>query len=109
MDEMEKLKLRVANETLGQEMNKEITESNYESILDEKKMEVAEELGLKEKIENVGWGNMTTKEVGKIGGQMGGQIGGQMVKKLITMAEAQMAPVDDTTVQNAKEHLEGKR
>lgn len=109
MADMEKLKLRVANETLGQEMNKEITESNYEDILDKKKMEVAEELGLKEKIENVGWGNMTTKEVGKIGGQMGGQIGGQMVKKLIAMAEAQMAPVDEATIQDAKEHLDSKK
>ncbi len=108
MDGLEKLKLRVANETLGQEMNKEITDSNYESVLDEKKMEVAEELGLKEKIANVGWENMTTKEVGQIGGRMGGQIGGQMVKKLVAMAEAQMAPVDDATVQDAKDHLEGK-
>ena len=90
MDGLEKLKLRVANETLGQEMKKEINADNYESALNEKKLEIAEELGLKEKIENVGWENMTTKEVGKIGGRMGGQIGGQMVKKLVAMAEAQM-------------------
>ena len=106
MDGLEKLKLRVANETLGQEMNTEITEDNYERILDEKKLEVAEELGLKEKIENVGWENMTTKEVGKIGGRIGGQIGGQMVKKLVTMAESQMVPVDDATIHDTKEHLE---
>jgi len=106
MDGLEKLKLRVANETLGQEMNTEITEDNYERILDEKKLEVAEELGLKEKIENVGWENMTTKEVGKIGGRMGGQIGGQMVKKLVAMAESQMVPVDGATIQDTKEHLE---
>lgn len=109
MDGLEKLKLRVANETLGKEMHKEINADNYESVLDEKKMEVAEELGLKEKIENVGWENMTTKEVGKIGGRMGGHIGGQMVKNLVAMAEAQMAPVDEETVQDAKEHLEGTR
>jgi hypothetical protein len=106
MDGLEKLKLRVANETLGQEMNTEITEDNYERILDEKKLEVAEELGLKEKIENVGWENMTTKEVGKIGGRMGGQIGGQMVKKLVAMAESQMVPIDDVTIQDTKDHLE---
>jgi hypothetical protein len=106
MDGLEKLKLRIANETLGKEMNTEINAENYESVLDEKKIEVAEELGLKDKIENVGWENMTTKEVGQIGGRMGGHIGGQMVKKLIAMAEAQMAPVDEETIKDAKEDLE---
>ncbi|XEQ93151.1 hypothetical protein SCACP_20030 [Sporomusa carbonis] len=105
---LEKLKLRVANETLGRDMHKEVNDDNYESILDAKKYEVAEELGLKEKIENVGWENMTTKEVGKIGGRMGGHIGGQMVKKLVAMAEAQMAPVDNETVAETKEHLDNK-
>ncbi|SMC94838.1 small, acid-soluble spore protein, alpha/beta type [Sporomusa malonica] len=109
MDGLDKLKLRIANETLGKEMHTEINAQNFESVLDEKKMEVAEELGLKDKIENVGWENMTTKEVGKIGGRMGGQIGGQMVKKLVEMAESQMAPVDDATIADAKEHLEGKQ
>lgn len=109
MDNLKELKLRIANETLGQEMNKKVSDANYEAILDEKKMEVAEDLGLKEKIENVGWENMTTKEVGQIGGKTGGQIGGQMVKNLIAAAEAQMAPVDDDTLHNAKEHLESKQ
>lgn len=90
---MDNLKLKIANETLSQEVGKEITADNYQEILDQKKYEVAEELGLKEKIDNVGWENMTTKEVGKIGGQLGGKIGGNMVKELITMAESQMAPV----------------
>lgn len=108
MDGLEKLKLQVANETLGREMNKEITTDNYESVLEEKKLEVAEELGLKEKIESVGWENMTTREVGKIGGQMGGHIGGQMVKKLVSMAEAQMAPVEDEVKDDSKKHLEDK-
>ena len=108
MDGLEKLKLQVANETLGREMKQEITTDNYESVLDEKKMEVAEELGLKEKIESVGWENMTTKEVGKIGGQMGGHIGGQMVKKLVSMAEAQMAPVEGEVIDDSKKHLEDK-
>ncbi len=108
MDGLEKLKLQVANETLGREMKKEITTDNYESVLEEKKLEVAEELGLKEKIESVGWENMTTKEVGKIGGQMGGHIGGQMVKKLVSMAEAQMAPVEDEVIDDSKKHLEDK-
>ncbi|SDF24162.1 small, acid-soluble spore protein, alpha/beta type [Sporolituus thermophilus] len=95
---LEKLKIRVADETLGREMEQQVTAENYDSVLDQKKYEVAEELGLKEKIEQVGWENMTTKEVGKIGGHMGGKIGGNMVKKLISMAEAQMAPVADEAV-----------
>jgi hypothetical protein len=92
---LEKLKLEVANETLGRDMKQEITADNYESALDGKKWEVAEELGLKDKIENVGWENMTTKEVGKIGGRTGGKIGGNMVKELVAAAESQMAPVAD--------------
>lgn len=95
---LENMKLEIANETLGRDMNQPITEDNYENTLDQKKYEVAEELGLKEKIEQVGWENMTTKEVGKIGGRMGGKIGGQMVKELIEMAESQMAPVSSEAI-----------
>ncbi len=43
------------------------------------KYEVADELGLMNKIKKVDWGNMTTREVGKIGGNM--------VKKMVEMAE----------------------
>jgi len=50
--------------------------------LDRFKYEVADELGLINKINNQGWENMTTREVGKIGGTM--------VKKMIKMAEDQM-------------------
>ncbi len=92
---MEKLKLEVADETLGRDLNTRITAKNYEEALDKKKWEAAEELGMKDKIGDVGWENMTTREVGKIGGRVGGQIGGQMVKELIGMAESQMAPVAD--------------
>lgn len=93
--ELDKLKLEVANETLGRDMDTEISAGNYEAALDKKKWEAAEDLDLKDKIENAGWENMTTGEVGKIGGKVGGRIGGQMVKELITMAESQMAPVAD--------------
>lgn len=91
--ELEKLKLKVADETLGRDMDTRITAGNYEEALDKRKWEAAEELGLKDKIEDVGWENMTTGDVGRIGGKVGGQIGGQMVKELIGMAESQMAPV----------------
>ena len=49
----------------------------------------------------VGWENMTTKEVGQIGGKVGGKIGGQMVRELISMAESQMAPVAEEAVSKA--------
>lgn len=38
--------------------------------LDRFKYEVADELGLLPKIQEQGWENMTTREVGHIGGQM---------------------------------------
>lgn len=94
-EELEKLKLEVADETLGRDMDTDITADNYEQVLDKKKWEAADELGLRGKIEEAGWENMTTGDVGKIGGKVGGQIGGRMVKKLIGMAELQMAPVAD--------------
>lgn len=97
-ESLESLKLEVANETLGRDMGQSINKANYEEALDEKKWEVAEDLGLKEKIEDVGWENMTTKEVGKIGGHVGGEIGGQMVKELISKAESQMAPVAEEAI-----------
>jgi hypothetical protein len=39
-----------------------------ETIEDKLKYEIAEELGLMDKIEEVGWGGLTAKESGKIGG-----------------------------------------
>jgi hypothetical protein len=95
---LDELKLEVANETLGRDMNQTITAENYESALDRKKWEVAADLGMKDKVESVGWENMTTGEVGKIGGRTGGQIGGQMVKELVARAEEQMAPVADEAI-----------
>jgi hypothetical protein len=34
------------------------------------KMEIAKELGLIEKVEELGWGGLTAKETGRIGGLM---------------------------------------
>jgi small acid-soluble spore protein F (minor alpha/beta-type SASP) len=50
--------------------NREHVLPEAEDALDRFKYEVAEELGLRDKIERVGWGDMTTREVGKIGGNM---------------------------------------
>ncbi len=46
------------------------------------KYEVAEELDLDDDIKDRGWENMTTREVGKIGGNM--------VKKMVKFAEGEM-------------------
>jgi len=47
-------------------------EKTTEEIRIEKmKYEIAEELGLLDKVEKVGWGGLTSRESGKIGGIMG--------------------------------------
>lgn len=66
-------------------------EDELRASLDRRKWEVAEELGLADKIRAVGWGNMTSRECGRIGGYLGGHLGGQMVKRMIEFAEAHMA------------------
>ena len=63
----------------------EVPES--EKQLDQLKWEVAEELHLDDDIKDKGFENMTTREVG--------QIGGNMVKKLINYAEEHMADESD--------------
>ncbi|MDD2283215.1 MAG: alpha/beta-type small acid-soluble spore protein [Eubacteriales bacterium] len=56
-------------------------------LLDQFKYEIADELGLREKINTQGWPNMTTRECG----QIGGKIGGNMVKVMIRNAQKMMA------------------
>jgi hypothetical protein len=56
-------------------------------LLDQFKYEIADELGLRDKINTQGWANMTTRECG----QIGGKIGGNMVKIMIRNAEKMMA------------------
>lgn len=58
-----------------------------EDELDQLKYQVAEELDLDDDIEERGWGNMTTREVGKIGGNM--------VKKMVKYAEQEMSDGDN--------------
>lgn len=48
--------------------NKELTES--EKLREKLKYEIAEELGLKEKVDSFGWGSLTAEETGRIGGMM---------------------------------------
>ncbi len=86
---LDRLKYEVAQE-LGLMSGNENPEPAYDQALDRWKYEVADELGLADRIKQVGWGNMTTRECGKIGGRMGGHIGGQMVKRMIQFAESHM-------------------
>ncbi|MDA8226212.1 MAG: alpha/beta-type small acid-soluble spore protein [Desulfitobacterium hafniense] len=65
----------------------EVPES--EAQLDKLKWEVAEELHLDDDIQEKGFANMTTHDVGKIGGTM--------VKKMIEYAEEQMKNGADIT------------
>ena len=48
--------------------NKALTEA--EKLREKMKYEIAEELGLTEKVEQLGWGGLTAEETGRIGGVM---------------------------------------
>lgn len=48
---------------------KELTEAEKKDL--QMKMEIAEELGLMEKVEKMGWKGLTARESGRIGGIMG--------------------------------------
>ena len=48
--------------------NKEL--SDAEMLREKIKYEIAEELGLKDKVDSYGWGGLTAEETGRIGGIM---------------------------------------
>jgi len=54
-----------------------------EKVLDRFKYEVANELGIANQIQSQGWDNMTTREVGTVGGMM--------VKRMLQEAERTLA------------------
>jgi len=54
-----------------------------EQAMENFKNEIATELGLSQRIQSVGYPNMTPKETG--------QIGGQMVRRMIELVEGNMA------------------
>ncbi len=58
-------------------------EPHAEKALDRLKHEVADDLGLDDDIHDRGWENMTTREVGKIGGTM--------VHRLVKKAESDLS------------------
>lgn len=53
-----------------------------EQVMERFKHETAQELGLADKVAQRGWGDMTTRECG--------MVGGMMVKKMIQMVEDHM-------------------
>ncbi|ENK1244824.1 small, acid-soluble spore protein, alpha/beta type [Clostridium botulinum] len=48
--------------------NKELTKE--EKLREKMKYEIATELGLKDKVDELGWGGLTSEETGRIGGIM---------------------------------------
>lgn len=62
----------------------------YRRVLEALKWQIAEELGLDEKVRRLGWADMPSRECGAVGGNLGGQIGGQMVRRMIALAEERM-------------------
>lgn len=87
---LDRLKYEVAQE-IGYIQGGGPPDQDLKRNLDRMKFEVADELGLLDKLNTVGWGDMTSRECGRIGGFMGGRLGGQMVKRMIEYAEANMA------------------
>ncbi|TGE36832.1 alpha/beta-type small acid-soluble spore protein [Desulfosporosinus fructosivorans] len=52
-----------------------------DSVLEQFKWEVADELGLSSKIKSQGWENMTSRECGHVGGRIGGSIVKTMMRR----------------------------
>ncbi|GAA0718302.1 small, acid-soluble spore protein, alpha/beta type [Clostridium malenominatum] len=48
--------------------NKELTE--MEQLREKIKYEIADELGLRDKVEKLGWSSLTSEETGRVGGLM---------------------------------------
>lgn len=69
-----------------------VTDSRtYNQLLEQFKWQIAEELGLDQKVRTLGWADMPTRDCGSVGGNLGGQIGGQMVRRMIALAEERIA------------------
>ena len=84
---LEKFKVEIAAE-LG---IMEGSGNSLESALEKYKHEIAGELGIDSYVKNQGWQDVSSGKCGAVGGRMGGRIGGNMVKRMIEMAEKQMA------------------
>ena len=60
------------------------------NVRDKFKYEIASDLGILDEIEQKGWAEMPTRQLGRIGGK----IGGNMVKVMIKYAEQSLAEGD---------------
>lgn len=87
---LDRLKYEVARE-IGILPEPPRNEEDWKRFLDDLKWEVAADLGLDRRIAEVGWGEMTSRECGRVGGNMGGRIGGNMVRRMIEYAERDLA------------------
>ncbi|MHB8926272.1 MAG: small, acid-soluble spore protein, alpha/beta type [Bacillota bacterium] len=58
-----------------------------DDVLDRFKYEIADEIGLLNRIESVGWPDLSARDCGRIGGK----IGGNMVKVMIRYAEQSLS------------------
>ncbi len=65
-----------------------------DDVLDRFKYEIADEIGLLNKIESVGWPDMSARDCGRIGGK----IGGNMVKVMIRYAEQSLSQGQKTEI-----------
>jgi hypothetical protein len=60
-------------------------------VRDKFKYEIASDLGILDEIEQKGWADMPTRQLGRVGGK----IGGNMVKVMIKYAEQSLAQGDN--------------
>ncbi|HCC33540.1 MAG TPA: alpha/beta-type small acid-soluble spore protein [Bacillota bacterium] len=92
---LDALKLQVAREVGAarrQDTAARIADSrSYRQVLEDLKLEVAEELGVGPIVAARGWAELPSRVNGAIGGRLGGQIGGRMVRRMIDMAERDLA------------------
>ncbi len=85
---LDRLKYEVAEE-LAHFPKQIADESQFRQVVDNFKFEVAQELGIPL---NRGYnGDIRARDAGRIGGKIGGKIGGQMVRRMIQIAEQQLA------------------
>lgn len=85
---LDRLTYEVAEE-LGHCPNQSQDETQFRQILDDFKFEVAQELGIP--LRRGYNGDMRARDAGRLGGKIGGKIGGQMVRRMIQLAEQQLA------------------
>lgn len=85
---LDRLKFEVAEE-LAHFPNQIQNEGQFRQVVDNFKFEVAQELGIP--LQRGYNGDIRARDAGRIGGKIGGKIGGQMVRRMIQVAEQQMA------------------